>query len=148
MLMVAVELMSQTSIIIVDCFDIALCCSLKQSHCTHDSDTEISQHRELTLEKKILQWGLKPGTFWSQVQHSDCWAIPTPQCVCVFTYRLPFSGRQDLWQLLVGPSSRPPSVTCPAMVQPTSKSSPAKEEEDGMEHLDKEVQVLWCVGSG
>ena len=63
MLMVAVELMSQTSIIIVDCFDIALCCSLKQSHCTHDSDTEMSQHRELTLEKKIRQWGLKPGTF-------------------------------------------------------------------------------------
>ena len=38
-----------------------------------------SQHRKLTLEKKILLPGLKPGTFWSQVWHSNHWAIPTPR---------------------------------------------------------------------
>ena len=40
-----------------------------------------SQHRKLTLEKKILpplQQGFKPVTFQSQVRHSNHWAIPTP----------------------------------------------------------------------
>ena len=40
-----------------------------------------SQHRKLTLEKKIhlaLLQGLRPVTFQSWVQHSDYWAIPTP----------------------------------------------------------------------
>ena len=37
-----------------------------------------SQHRKLTLEKKILLpllQGFEPVTFWSQVQHSNHWAI-------------------------------------------------------------------------
>ena len=37
-----------------------------------------SQHRKLTLEKKILlliQQGFKPTTFWSRVWHSNHWAI-------------------------------------------------------------------------
>ena len=40
-----------------------------------------SQHRKLTLEKKILpplQQGFEPATFWSRVQRSNHWAIPTP----------------------------------------------------------------------
>ena len=40
-----------------------------------------SQHRKLTLEKKILlplQQGFKPATFRSRVQHSNHWAIPAP----------------------------------------------------------------------
>ena len=45
-----------------------------------------SQHRKLTLQKKILpplQQGFEPATFWSQVRHSNHWAIPAPN-VCVF----------------------------------------------------------------
>ena len=41
-----------------------------------------SQHRKLTLEKKILPQllpGLEPGTFWSWVRRSNHWAIPAPQ---------------------------------------------------------------------
>ena len=40
-----------------------------------------SQHRKLTLEKKILLLflqGFRPATFQSRVQHSNHWAIPTP----------------------------------------------------------------------
>ena len=40
-----------------------------------------SQHRKLTLEKKILlplQQGFKPATFQSRVRHSNHWAIPAP----------------------------------------------------------------------
>ena len=40
-----------------------------------------SQHRKLTLEKKILpplQQGFKPATFRSQVRRSNHWAIPAP----------------------------------------------------------------------
>ena len=41
-----------------------------------------SQHRKLTLEKKILppfQQGFKPVTFQSRVRCFNHWAIPTPQ---------------------------------------------------------------------
>ena len=40
-----------------------------------------SQHRKLTLEKKILppfQQGFEPATFQSQVRCSNHWAIPAP----------------------------------------------------------------------
>ena len=40
-----------------------------------------SQHRKLTLEKKILpplQQGFEPVTFRSRVRHSNHWAIPAP----------------------------------------------------------------------
>ena len=51
-----------------------------------------SQHRKLTLEKKILPPllpGLEPGTFRSQVRRSNHWAIPAPQCgVSVWNGRL------------------------------------------------------------
>ena len=43
-----------------------------------------SQHRKLTLEKKILLsllQGFKPTTFWSRVQRSNHWAVLAP-CVC------------------------------------------------------------------
>ena len=39
-----------------------------------------SQHRKLTLEKKILPpllQGFKPATFWSRVRRTNHWAIPT-----------------------------------------------------------------------
>ena len=48
-----------------------------------------SQHRKLTLEKKILpplQQGFEPANFRSRVRRSDHWAIPAPQpwgCVSV-----------------------------------------------------------------
>ena len=50
-----------------------------------------SQHRQLTLEKKILPallQGLEPATFRSRVRRSNHWAIPAPPvsvyvCVCV-----------------------------------------------------------------
>ena len=41
-----------------------------------------SQHRKLTLEKKILLPllpGLKPGTLWSRGRRSNNWVIPAPQ---------------------------------------------------------------------
>ena len=51
-----------------------------------------SQHRKLTLEKKILpplQQGFEPMTFWSWVRCSNHWAIPALmtcrhfwQCLC------------------------------------------------------------------
>ena len=40
-----------------------------------------SQHRKLTLEKKILlplQQGFEPATFQSRVRRSNHWAIPAP----------------------------------------------------------------------
>ena len=40
-----------------------------------------SQHRKLTLEKKIIlpfQQGFEPATFQSQVRRSNHWAIPAP----------------------------------------------------------------------
>ena len=40
-----------------------------------------SQHRNLTLENKILPpllQGFEPGTFQSRVRHSNHWAIPVP----------------------------------------------------------------------
>ena len=42
-----------------------------------------SQHRKLTLEKKILpppQQGFEPATFRSRVRSSNHWAIPAPRC--------------------------------------------------------------------
>ena len=42
-----------------------------------------SQHRKLTLEKKILpppQQGFEPATFRSRVRTSNHWAIPAPRC--------------------------------------------------------------------
>ena len=47
-------------------------------------DTEMSHHRMLTLEKKILPpllQGFKPMLFRSQVWHSNHWAIPTPPLI-------------------------------------------------------------------
>ena len=45
-----------------------------------------SQHRKLTLEKKILpppQQGFEPATFRSRVRRSNHWATPAPRvCVC------------------------------------------------------------------
>ena len=38
-----------------------------------------SQHRKLTLEKKVLLQGLEPKAFQSWVRHSYHWAIPIPQ---------------------------------------------------------------------
>ena len=41
-----------------------------------------SEHRKLTLEKKILpplQQGFEPATFRSRVRRSNHWAIPAPQ---------------------------------------------------------------------
>ena len=43
-----------------------------------------SQHRKLTLEKKILpplQQGFEPATFRSRVRRSNHWAIPAPRSV-------------------------------------------------------------------
>ena len=40
-----------------------------------------SQHRKLTLEKKIhppLLQGFEPTTFWSWIRYSNQWAIPAP----------------------------------------------------------------------
>ena len=52
-----------------------------------------SQHRKLTLEKKILpplQQGFEPTTFRSRVRCSNHWAIPAPQSYTniVFVYEL------------------------------------------------------------
>ena len=47
------------------------------------TDTEMSQHLKLTLEKKIilpLLSGLEPTTFWSRVRCSNHWSIHTAQC--------------------------------------------------------------------
>ena len=44
----------------------------------------MSQHRKLTLEKKLLPPllpGLEPGTFRSRVRRSNYWAIPAPHHV-------------------------------------------------------------------
>ena len=41
-------------------------------------DSEISQHRKPTLEKKIIPLLLKPMTFRSQAWHPNHWDIPTP----------------------------------------------------------------------
>ena len=46
-----------------------------------------SQHRKLTLEKKILlllKQGLKPAILQSQAQRSIHWAIPTPSILFLF----------------------------------------------------------------
>ena len=43
-----------------------------------------SQHRKLTLEKKILpplQQGFEPATFRSRVRRSNHWAIPAPRTI-------------------------------------------------------------------
>ena len=40
-----------------------------------------SQHRKVTLEKKIRPPGLEPATFRSQVRRSNHWAIPAPRHV-------------------------------------------------------------------
>ena len=43
-----------------------------------------SQHRKLTLEKKILlpfQQGFEPATFQSWVRRSNHWAIPAPRSI-------------------------------------------------------------------
>ena len=47
----------------------------------------MSQHRELTLGKKIIPLllpGLKPETLWSQVWHYNHWAIPATQITLLF----------------------------------------------------------------
>ena len=50
-----------------------------------------SQHRKLTLEKKILQPllpGFEPATFQSRVRRSNHWAIPPPQMSFVVNRRV------------------------------------------------------------
>ena len=45
-------------------------------------DTKISQHRELTLEKKILPpllQGFEPATFQSRVRRTNHWVMPARQ---------------------------------------------------------------------
>ena len=42
-----------------------------------NGDGNRSQHRKLTLQKKILRQGFEPATFQSWVQRSNHWAIPT-----------------------------------------------------------------------
>ena len=52
-----------------------------------------SQHRKLTLEKKILppfRQGFEPATFQSRVRRSNHWAIPTP--TYVWTWPTCFTG--------------------------------------------------------
>ena len=44
-----------------------------------------SQHRKLTMEKKILPpllQGFEPATFRSRVRRSNYWAIPAPEHAC------------------------------------------------------------------
>ena len=50
------------------------------------TDTEMSQHRKLTLEKKIgplLLPGLEPGTVRSRVRRSNTELSPIPMCAFV-----------------------------------------------------------------
>ena len=52
-----------------------------------------SQHRKLTLEKKILPpllHGFEPTTFQSLVRHSNHWATPTPNSFCICCCVLPW----------------------------------------------------------
>ena len=52
-----------------------------------------SQHRKLTLEKKILpprQQGFEPATFRSRVLRSNHWAIPAPHLLLVFWFCFSF----------------------------------------------------------
>ena len=57
-----------------------------------------SQHRKLTLEKKILPLppqGFEPTTFQSRVRHSNHWAIPGTQCRYTYsTHITVLSGQQ------------------------------------------------------
>ena len=60
-----------------------------------------SQHRKLTLEKKILPpllQGFKPATFQSWVQRSNHWAIPTPDVVNVQFLQTFKSILDSTWQ--------------------------------------------------
>ena len=58
-----------------------------------------SQHRKLTLEKKILppfQQGFEPATFQSRVRRSNHWAIPAPNVLLLLSYLyLNLSQRAD-----------------------------------------------------
>ena len=50
-----------------------------------------SQHRKLTLEKKILpplQQGFEPATFQSRVRRSNHWAIPAPCILFIWWQKL------------------------------------------------------------
>ena len=56
-----------------------------------DTEKKKSQHRKLTLEKKILpplQPGLEPGTFRSRVRRSNHWGILAPP----HSWRFPITG--------------------------------------------------------
>ena len=61
-----------------------------------------SQHRKLTLEKKILPPllpGLEPGTFRSRVRRSNHWAIPAPRVCLAVTCHLHYWRKdRDLLQ--------------------------------------------------
>ena len=63
-----------------------------------------SQHRKLTLEKKILpplQQGFEPATFQSRVRRSNHWAIPAPRIyiyICIYIYQLP-STSNYVWHV-------------------------------------------------
>ena len=62
--------------VVVDCFHIALFSALEQTHCARmwNGYRNKSQHRKLTLEKKIrppLLQGLEPATFQSRVRRSN-----------------------------------------------------------------------------
>ena len=57
-----------------------------------------SQHRKLTLEKKILpplQKGFEPATFRSRVRRSNHWAIPDPRLSCLFSFHAKLSNSQS-----------------------------------------------------
>ena len=51
-----------------------------------------SQHRKLTLEKKILLPGFKPATFQSRVQCSNHWAISLPKISKWMVYHQSFQS--------------------------------------------------------
>ena len=59
-----------------------------------------SQHRKLTLEKKILPpllQGIEPKTFRSRVQRSNHWAIPSPMVIYTQSVWL-IQGNQRAWK--------------------------------------------------
>ena len=73
-------------------------------------DTEMSQHRRLTLEKKILLpllQGLEPETFWSRVWHSNHWAIRLPNAArgsaTNITHSL-YTSPPELYHIKIGSS--------------------------------------------
>ena len=68
-----------------------------------------SQHRKLTLEKKILPpllRELEPGTFWSRVRCSNHWAIPGPLTITITIFRC------RSWKVLLPKEQAKQPVVC------------------------------------